>query len=56
MLTDPELGGSKGLPDLLYAVNRMIHYDDPRWLPFLEKIGRSPAVIDAIDFQVALPN
>jgi predicted RND superfamily exporter protein len=32
MLTDPELGGSKGLPDLLYAVNRMIHYDDPRWL------------------------
>lgn len=32
MLTDPEMGGSKGLPDLLYAVNRMIHYDDPRWL------------------------
>ncbi len=32
MLTDPELGGSKGLPDLLYSVNRMIHYDDPRWL------------------------
>ncbi len=31
MLTDPELGGSKGLPDLLYSVNRMIHYDDPRW-------------------------
>ncbi len=32
MLTDPEMGGSKGLPDLLFAVNRMTHYDDPRWL------------------------
>ena len=32
MLTDPDLGGSKGLPDLLFAVNRMTHYDDPRWL------------------------
>jgi predicted RND superfamily exporter protein len=32
MLTDPDLGGTKGLPDLLFAVNRMTHYDDPRWL------------------------
>ncbi|RMF95278.1 MAG: transporter [Gammaproteobacteria bacterium] len=32
MLTDPDMGGSKGLPDLLFAVNRMTHYDDPRWL------------------------
>ena len=31
MLTDPELGGTKGLPDLLRAVNRITHYNDPRW-------------------------
>ncbi|MCU0963190.1 MAG: MMPL family transporter [Pirellulaceae bacterium] len=32
MLTDPELGGTKGLPDLIRAVNRITHYNDPRWL------------------------
>ncbi|MES9895108.1 MAG: MMPL family transporter [Candidatus Thiodiazotropha endolucinida] len=32
MLTDPELGAAKGLPDLIMAVNRITHYDDPRWL------------------------
>ncbi|MEW8072871.1 MAG: MMPL family transporter, partial [Candidatus Thiodiazotropha sp.] len=32
MLTDPELGAAKGLPDLVTAVNRITHYDDPRWL------------------------
>jgi len=31
MLADPELGGAKGLPDLVTTVNRMTHYDDPRW-------------------------
>lgn len=32
MLTDPELGGAKGVPNLVTAVNRMTHYDDPRWM------------------------
>ncbi len=31
MLTDPELGGTRGLPDLIRAVNRITHYNDPRW-------------------------
>jgi predicted RND superfamily exporter protein len=31
MLNDPELGGTKGLPDLIRAVNRLTHYNDPRW-------------------------
>ncbi len=31
MLTDPALGGTKGLPDLIRAVNRITHYNDPRW-------------------------
>jgi tetratricopeptide (TPR) repeat protein len=29
--------------------------DDPRWLPFLESIGKSPAQLDAIGFRVTLP-
>ena len=34
MLLDPELGGAKGLPNLLMTVNRIIHGYDPRWLAF----------------------
>lgn len=29
--------------------------NDPRWLPFLESIGKSPAQLDAIEFKVNLP-
>ena len=29
--------------------------NDPRWLPFLESIGKSPAQLDAIQFKVTLP-
>ncbi len=32
MLNDPELGGAKGLPDLIKQVNRLLHNNDPRWL------------------------
>ena len=28
---------------------------DPRWLPFLESIGRSPEQLEAIEFEVTLP-
>jgi hypothetical protein len=28
---------------------------DPRWLPFLESIGKSPAQLAAIEFKVTLP-
>jgi serine/threonine-protein kinase len=30
--------------------------EDPRWLPFVESINRSPAELDAIDFEIPLPN
>jgi hypothetical protein len=30
-------------------------HNDPRWLPFLESIGKSPGQLDAIEFKVALP-
>ena len=32
MLNDPDLGGAKGVPDLVKQVNRILHNDDPRWM------------------------
>ncbi|GGK76506.1 hypothetical protein GCM10007941_28310 [Amphritea balenae] len=32
MLMDPEVGGAKGVPDLVKQVNRLLHNDDPRWM------------------------
>lgn len=31
MLQDPAMGGTKGMPDLVKQVNRILHNDDPRW-------------------------
>jgi TolB-like protein/TPR repeat protein len=31
-------------------------HSDPRWLPFLESIGRTPEQLDAIQFSVSLPD
>ncbi|MEH6628401.1 MAG: MMPL family transporter [Motiliproteus sp.] len=31
MLLDPEVGGAKGVSDLVKQVNRLLHNDDPRW-------------------------
>jgi len=30
-------------------------HDDPRWIPFLEKVGESPDQLSAVDFDVRLP-
>ena len=30
-------------------------HDDPRWLPFLESIGKAPEQLEAIEFNVTLP-
>jgi TolB-like protein len=44
--------GLSGIPvDPLFA---NIH-DDPRWLPFLESIGKSPEQLSDIEFEVRLP-
>lgn len=39
MLTDPEVGGTKGLPDLVKQVNRLMHNDDPRWFQIPHDAG-----------------
>jgi adenylate cyclase len=31
-------------------------YSDSRWMPFLASIGRSPALLDSIEFDIVLPN
>ena len=31
-------------------------HDDPRWLPFLRKIGKAPEQLAAIKFDVTVPN
>ncbi len=46
-----DAGLSQIVVDNLFA---NIH-DDPRWLPFLESIGRSPEQLAAIEFEVGLP-
>jgi len=44
--------GLKYIPiDILFA---NIH-DDPRWLPFLESIGKAPEQLAAIEFEVRIP-
>ena len=46
MLDDPTLGGSKGLPDLIKTVNRITHYNDPRWLT----VPDDPAIVGGLMF------
>ena len=47
--------GDPGLADV--AVEPLFEpiRSDPRWLPFLESVGKAPAQLDAIDFDVRLP-
>jgi TolB-like protein len=47
-----------GDPALSYIAGQNVFsnlYEDPRWLWFLESIGRSPAQLAAIEFEVKLP-
>ncbi len=41
----------------LIAVDNLLAriHDDPRWLPFLENVGKSPEQLAAIEFDVTLP-
>lgn len=46
MLYDPELGGAKGLPNLIVAVNRILHSDDPRW----QQVPDDPSYVGGLMF------
>jgi len=44
-----------GLTDVAFTPEFSNIHKDPRWLPFLESIGKYPAQLDAIKFKVTLP-
>ncbi len=44
-----------GLAEIPTQIEFATIHDDPRWLPFLQSIGKSPAQLDAIEFEVTLP-
>jgi len=43
-----------GLSGMALQLFANIH-SDPRWMPFLESIGKSPEQLAAIEFEVRLP-
>jgi TolB-like protein len=45
-----------GLSDIAIDPLFTILHDDPRWLPLLQSLGRSPAQLNAIEFNVKLPD
>jgi len=50
-----ESSGDSTVPEI--AVDSLFDniHDDPRWLPFLEKLGKAPHQLAAIKFEVTLP-
>jgi len=46
MMLDPEVGGAKGVPDLIKQVNRLLHNDDPRW----QQIPKEEAYVGGLMF------
>ena len=46
MMLDPEVGGAKGVPDLIKQVNRLLHNDDPRW----QQIPKDEAYVGGLMF------
>ncbi len=44
-----------GLPGIAVEPLFANIHDDPRWLPFLQSIGKSPEQLAAIEFEVTLP-
>lgn len=47
--------GDPGLSDIVTESLFANVRSDPRWLPFLRKIGRAPEQLAKIDFKVTLP-
>ena len=44
-----------GLSDVAVTLEFANIHADPRWLPFLESVGKSPAQLAAIEFKVTPP-
>ena len=47
--------GDPGLADIVAEPLFENLRSDPRWLPFLESVGKAPAQLDAVIFDTRLP-
>ena len=45
-----------GLPNIVSNIMFRALHEDPRWLPFLERLGKSPRQLQAIDFSISPGN
>jgi tetratricopeptide (TPR) repeat protein len=48
--------GDPGLSEIAVTPEFMVLEGDPRWIPFLERLGKSPAQLSAVEFDVEAPN
>lgn len=48
--------GDPGLSEIAVTPEFDSLKDDPRWLPFLEKLGRAPRQLAGVEFKVSVPN
>ena len=47
--------GDPGLAEIVTEPLFSNLHDDPRWLPFLESLGKAPEQLAQIEFEVSLP-
>jgi TolB-like protein/Tfp pilus assembly protein PilF len=47
--------GKRTIPEIVADFHFSHIHDDSRWVPFLEKLGKAPEQLDAISFDVTLP-
>lgn len=47
--------GDPGLSEIAVTPEFMVLEDDPRWIPFLEQLGKSPSQLRAVKFNVEAP-
>lgn len=50
------LYADSGLSEIIVTPELASLHDDPRWLGFLRKLGKSPAQLDRVDFEVRVPD
>lgn len=55
MLSDPHVGGAKGLPDLVRHVNRLTHEGDPRWMQLPDNVRDIGGLMYAYQYSSPIP-
>jgi hypothetical protein len=55
MLGDPEMGGSKGVPDLIKQVSQILNNSDPRWAVIPGEASYAGGLMFAYEFSSPIP-